>query len=161
MRSRQDRRRHIANLKFVHLFTPGAKVRGKFSEDGVWYDAVVQGPGEYDKVVVVYEGYGNIEEVTLGKVELVDPPPPPGCPGHKDNPKDPEDELWCVAGEGFSVGRCVRLVLNPRLIPVVRGSVSWTTSSWEKSCRSKTAAKPSPTAKTTLPGRPVTKLGCL
>ena len=64
---------------------------GKFTEDGVWYDAVVDGE-ENGKLWVTYTEFGNSELLSLGAVELKDAPP--GAPGHKDTVRHPEDELW-------------------------------------------------------------------
>ncbi len=69
------------------------QLRAKFSEDGVWYDATIQALEE-DKFWVVYDEFGNTECLSLGQLELKNPPR--GCPG---NPLDPplgDDLLWCV-----------------------------------------------------------------
>ena len=59
----------------------------------MWYDATIQALEE-DKFWVVYDEFGNTECLSLGQLELKNPPR--GCPG---NPLDPplgDDLLWCV-----------------------------------------------------------------
>ena len=71
-----------------------AQVRGKFSEDGVWYDAVIDSVTPAGKFVVVYEGFGNSEELSLGHIELKNAPR--GCPGNTIDPPHADDILWYV-----------------------------------------------------------------
>ena len=69
------------------------QVRGKFSEDGVWYDAVIESITD-GKYLVVYEGFGNSEELSLGHLELKNAPR--GCPGNPLDPPHADDLLWYV-----------------------------------------------------------------
>ncbi len=69
------------------------QVRAKFSEDGVWYDAVIT--KEVDgRFLVVYEGFGNSEVLSLGHLELKSAPR--GCPGSAEDPLHADDILWSV-----------------------------------------------------------------
>ena len=46
----------------------GTRVESKYSLDNVWYPAVISGlNNDGTKYIVVYEGYGNTEEVNMNK----------------------------------------------------------------------------------------------
>jgi hypothetical protein len=72
---------------------PRRQVRAKYSEDGVWYDATLQ--GEKDGLFwVVYDEFGNSEGLSLGQIELKNAPR--GCPGNAIDPLHADDVLWYV-----------------------------------------------------------------
>ncbi len=68
-----------------------APVRGKYSEDGVWYDAVIDGE-EGGKIWVTYPEFGNSECLSLGCIEVKNAPR--GCPGNKYDDPHPDEIIW-------------------------------------------------------------------
>jgi len=70
MKARAEKKRLGINRERQEVFQKGKNVKAKYSRDGIWYDAVILGPGTLDGFVTVrYTEYGNEEEVSLGAVK--------------------------------------------------------------------------------------------
>lgn len=75
------RERAKKNERLRKYFTPGTRVKAEWSEDKVWYPAVIDELLQSGSFVVTFTEYGNQDEVEIGSIQLVD---------EDGNPEDPE-----------------------------------------------------------------------